>query len=294
MNTSLLISHAITSLHFGTGAGLSDIDQPTARELATGLPIGPGSSLKGCLRDQCADEETAKVVFGPKLKPEEHAGSLQVHDLRLLCLPIRSLKGVFALVTAPYVLTRLNRDLDLCGLSPVPIPPIASVSDCIVGTDTLLSLKVNQTETVVIQDFDLTATADSTGAITDLAARILAPGAEQRLCIVHDDVMSFFCSASLQVDARIALDDESKTVRRGGLWYEESLPPETIMVAPITVAPTRKVKKTDEEILETVRLLIAKPIQTGGNASIGRGLLKLRMIESPVSAAKAGGTNENP
>jgi CRISPR-associated protein Cmr4 len=292
MKTSLLISHAITSLHFGTGAGLSDIDQPTARELASGLPIAPGSSLKGCLRDRCADEQTATEVFGPREKPEEHAGSLQVHDLRLLCLPIRSLKGVFAWVTAPYALERLNRDLDLCGLPAVPIPSLPDVAQCIVGADSALPLEPRGAD-IVLQDFDLTATPDTTGTIAALVSTlaVVAPAAGRRLCVVHDDVLTFFCSASLQVDARIALGEQSKTVKKGGLWYEESLPPETIMVAPITAAPPKKVSKTDDEIMSTVTSLIARPIQAGGNASTGRGLLRLRL--AGTASESTGGSHAN-
>lgn len=280
MKTSLRISHAITSLHFGIGEGLSDIDLPTAREIATGLPIGPGSSLKGCLRDQCEDAKKAQAIFGPdQSRAEEHVGSLQLTDLRLLCLPVRSLRGVFGLVTAPYVLERFNRDLELCGLPVLSIPSIARPEQCLVGDDSVLSLQHGGAVAVVLQDLDISSRTDP-AFITDLSGRLagIVPQASRRLCIVHDDVMSFFCATSLQVDARIALDDDSKTVKAGALWYEESLPPETIMAAVATAAPSRKVAMTDDAIMTALDALIERPLQVGGDATTGRGLVHLRRI----------------
>ena len=43
----------------------------------------------------------------------KHAGALSLTDARILAFPVRSLKGVFAWVTCPAVLGRLNRDLKL-------------------------------------------------------------------------------------------------------------------------------------------------------------------------------------
>ena len=67
MTASLVFLHAYTPLHSGTGQGVESIDLPIARERATGLPVVPGSSIKGCLRDTIplTDEEKA-AVFGPE------------------------------------------------------------------------------------------------------------------------------------------------------------------------------------------------------------------------------------
>ena len=52
----LMFVHALTSLHAGTGQGVGVIDLPIARERATDLPLVPGSSLKGCLREKYRGE----------------------------------------------------------------------------------------------------------------------------------------------------------------------------------------------------------------------------------------------
>jgi CRISPR-associated protein Cmr4 len=53
MAARLMFVHALSSLHAGTGQGVGTIDLPIARERATDLPVIPGSSIKGCLREAC-------------------------------------------------------------------------------------------------------------------------------------------------------------------------------------------------------------------------------------------------
>ena len=47
MEAKLLLVETLSPLHAGTGQGIGVIDQPIAREKATGIPFVPGSSLKG-------------------------------------------------------------------------------------------------------------------------------------------------------------------------------------------------------------------------------------------------------
>ena len=50
MNTRLLVVHALSPLHAGTGQSFGAIDLAIARDRATDHPYLPGSSLKGSLR----------------------------------------------------------------------------------------------------------------------------------------------------------------------------------------------------------------------------------------------------
>ena len=59
MAQRLLFIHALTPLHPGSGQGVGAIDLPIHRERATNLPVLPGSSIKGCLRDAMAAELAA-------------------------------------------------------------------------------------------------------------------------------------------------------------------------------------------------------------------------------------------
>lgn len=126
METRLYHLYTLTALHVGIGQGSGVIDLPIAREKSTGLPVVPGSAVKGVLREELRPDalplETWLALFGPETTAGQdlHAGALAVGDARLLCLPVRSLRGTFAYATCPLVLRRYARDL---GTDHPPIPP---------------------------------------------------------------------------------------------------------------------------------------------------------------------------
>src|SRR5690606_23555315 len=57
-----------------------------------------------------------------------------------------------------------------------------------------------------------------------IATAVSIPELAQRVCVVSDDVLTFFVETATEVTARIRLDGERLTVEKGGLWYEEALP----------------------------------------------------------------------
>jgi len=286
MNARLFFVHALSPLHAGTGQGVGAIDLPIAREKATGLPFVPGSSVKGVLRDSCTDPDNRKKVFGPDTdRAEEHAGSAQISDARLLLLPIRSLAGTFAWVTSPYVLRRFLRDAQdaqAAGL-PTSVPSLASESQCRVTQDACqISIASGNTFQVYVEDLDLSAVADpavNTWA-TWLGSKVLPNDPQwqqmllQRLCVVHDDVLSFLLETATEITARIKLREDAKTVQKGGLWYEEALPTETVLYGLAVATP---VKATVQEVFAVLQSLMGQTVQVGGKATVGRGLCRFQM-----------------
>lgn len=294
MATALLFTHALSPLHPGVGQGSDVIDLPVARERATGLPYLPGSSLKGALRGLGEENDMTFAVFGPPTSSthEQHSGALVVGDQRLLLLPIRSLAGTFAYVTSPYVLRRFARDAADAGLKDVPasVPVPAGRNQCLVGETSVLRLK----ERVYLEDLDLHAeTAPAAdGWAAWLAAHIFAdtPAYQQQLierfCIVHDDVFSFLLETATEVTARIRVDEQSHTVAKGALWYEEALPAETVLAGPVITHKSRRkgVSLDSAGVLAVVRELITRPMQLGGKATVGRGVCRVQL---------AGGHHDN-
>lgn len=290
MEAKLAFLHALSPLHAGTGQGVGVIDLPIAREKATNLPYVPGSSLKGVLRDECRAEypnsDLCRKVFGPDTNNAElHAGSIQVTDLRLLLLPVRSLSGTFAWVTSPFILRRFKRDAANVKDADVPstIPAADEDTACLVSAESCaLSFTLNKNKQIVLEDLDLKPTPS---ADVDRWAKWLGkqlfPNDDTwqgtlkgRLCIVSDNVLGFLLQTATEITARIRLDDAKKTVAKGALWYEESLPAETILAGMI-VATT--VESHPDEVFQTVQILAGKPLQVGGNATVGRGLCKVRV-----------------
>jgi len=296
MKTALLFVHALSPLHAGTGQGVGAIDLPTAREKATGLPYLPGSSLKGALRDLCDNDADRHAIFGPETEQaDDRAGAAQFGDARLLLLPVRSLGGTFAWVTSPYVLDRFARDASDAGAPEVPsVIPEPQQTGCMVAEGSVLGVARNGGRRVYLEDLDLDLPENADATWATWLGKRLFPAHErwrtlltQRFCVVHDEIMSFLLETALEVVARIRLEDESKTVKRGGLWYEESLPTETVLQGLLLTGPELRSRsrgegalKSAEQVLQTLAGLAAhRPLQLGGKATVGRGLCRIALVE---------------
>jgi CRISPR-associated protein Cmr4 len=279
--TRLLFIHALSPIHCGTGQALGAVDLPVARERATGTPLIPGSSLKGALRAKAREAhlENLTGVFGPETNnASDHAGALVLGDANMLLLPVRSVAGTFAYATSPLLLRRLARDLQEAGLGGLSIPNVAKEDACVVAKDSALRVQ----DKVLLEDFDFKPSQETADQLATTLGGLLFPGEKEaeartlfarRICVVHDDVMSYLAEHATQVDARIALDPDTKTVKDGALWYEESLPTETVLVA--ICAGLRHGKVTPAEAVEALAGLCAGSLQLGGKATVGRGRCRL-------------------
>lgn len=286
MKTQAYMLHALSALHAGVGSAAGAIDLPIARMKATGMPFVPGSSIKGVLRDaRCneagMDQEKVLAVFGPKKDPSEHAGALVVGDARLLALPVRSFRGTFAWVTSPLLLTLANRDLEL----KLRVP---SFNDrhATFGTDCICLHRHNGTARLYVEDLDLPATEDS--ALDEWAhrlAQLASPGNDiftGRFVAVDDDTMTFLWETATQVETRVRLN-ENRTVAKGALWQEESLPAETLLIGLLAADRSRRDRNTlkgwgsPQEVLDfALPATDPQPVlQFGGKASIGRGRCRM-------------------
>lgn len=287
MITRLTFVHALSPLHAGVGQGAGVIDLPVAREKATGLPFLPGSSLKGTLRSLCEGND-CDSIFG--LKPadadtnESYASSVQFSDQRLLMLPVRSLSGTFAWVTSPYVLRRLTRDiLDMQSEKPADIPEIAEENCYVCNGEIRSDIVIPSTQKVYLEDLDLAAQSDDKISkwAEWIGRQVFADHKDwqaifmKRMCLVHDNIFSFLLDTATEITARIKLQEQSKTVESGGLWYEEALPTETILSGLTVIAPTIAAGKSDQEIYNRLLQLMGKTVQFGGKATVGRGLCRV-------------------
>lgn len=282
---------AITPLHIGVGLGEGEIDLPIAREKSTGLPMAPGSAVKGVLRDAMAPAESDPReadwepvwinLFGPKYSETvNQQGMLSFDDARLLAMPVRSLKGNCAWVTCPFVLGRYME-----ALSGTTLGLPASQVDQIVATNVLLHQNV-----AILEEFDLTANGDVLQCrlrdewATHLADVFLplreagsaAYGAgenfrdrfRERVAIVSDEVFAFFADFATDSRARIRLS-ENRVVEPRALWYEENLPAGSLLFGEWGAQRVRKVKDLDP--VRACEYVQSQVLQLGGKATVGRG-----------------------
>jgi CRISPR-associated protein Cmr4 len=259
---------AETFIHPGSGQNVGAIDLPVAREAATSYPFVAGSSLKGALRD-CAEQKKkhdgldidVEHVFGE----QDNAGSVLVSDARLLLLPVRSLLSAYKWVTCPHLLERLGRDLKRSGGE-------FGAGSLSLEKKTALSSEGSGRLFLEERSFEIVGKPED-DLVEVLKQLIPNEHAKERLAgqlvILHDDDFAWFARYGLAVQARNVLT-ENKTSKN--LWYEETLPPDTLMYA---VLAERNGKSG---VLDKVKE-IGDYLQVGGNETVGQGWFSLRWPE---------------
>ena len=282
-STALLGLLAETSIHAGAGQNAGVIDLPIQRESHTHWPVVFGSAVKGALRAR-ADELDAPwstAVFGPDTNnASDHAGALLVSDARLLLLPVRSLTSHFKWVTCPALLKRFAADAKRLGLVTFAIDQIPKLPD----DNTALLPAPGKTNTLYLEEFRFAAdTADFTAIMSALARLMGRDDAVQvlqtQLALVHDDRFSHLAQFATPVNAHVCIENKTKTVKPGALWYEESLPPDTLLYVALQAqaARAKDSNKTAAEVLAHLAdELFQRPyLQLGGNETVGMGWCKV-------------------
>lgn len=315
MHAQAIYLHAITPLHPGTGQGNHVVDLPVVREVATGWPFVPGSTVKGVYAAHCGANKTRRgrnennlgAAFGHQLAQDDekksasdngeqstaketalgieetapdNAGSLMFTDLRILALPVRSLWGTFAWITCPSVLTRWQADLGLAGQQNSQLKVPSLTVDQICAGQALLAGKQ-----VVLEDLELTQTAAAADWAQAIAKAVLTDEEQnhfkERFAVVSDDVFNFLCQTALEIRTRIAINPKTGIVENGHLWTEESLPSETLLHGLVCCeAVYGSTTSKPEGLLKQ----FCKPdhevvLQIGGKASTGKGLARVRGLK---------------
>lgn len=308
-----------TPLHAGSGSELGTVDLPIQRERHTGFPKIESSSLKGSIREVFEDlpeikintqtvnsnklKEAISLAFGPE-EGEAHSGALGFTDARLLLFPVKSMKGIFAWITCPQVLERFKSEMELANISDFPSLPSANT------TPHNCSLIISNNKIVLEEyTFQVTKDNDANGNCSKFAewiADIIFPVAQQDsdpykywrdkmkqdIVVLPDDDFRDFVNLSTEVVARTKIENETGTVQTGGLFYEEYLPQESILYSLALATPIFKKddnaksifkkngnKAEEDLVLEFFKAGLPKIIQIGGNATIGKGIVRTKILE---------------
>lgn len=291
--SALLFLSAETSVHAGSGQSVAGIDLPIQREVHTQWPCIYGSAVKGAMRSRAERTGVSGAdiadLFGPTHqasageRDNSHAGALQVGDARLLLLPVRSLNTCFKWVTCPAVLRRLARDAQRMGVALQVSAELAPQEQ--------EAWVAQGTESVFLEEFRLSAQAKPEVAAWAQAlaqcTNLTQAELQDRLLIVHDDVFSFLARHATAVNAHIAIDAATKTVRQGALWYEETLPPESVLYVPVNATASRRKdgQRTAAQVLDGLMDLFANGqqwLQLGGNETTGMGWCNVKAVRGGV------------
>lgn len=300
-NTRLYWLHCLSPTHAGIGRGVGYIDLPIDRDGVTGWPILRGSGFKGVWADHyraTADarrnDPTLRAAFGIAGDDNNsNAGALIPTDSKLVCLPVRSFRGTFAWATSPLCLQMLRRTLRLAkgelGASATgDLPPAPASLDEGKAHHTTTSVLV-EGNGIYLEDLDFAAQrCDTATAWSTLIAENVFAGDpawqdqfKKRFVVLPDSAFDFLCETGTEVHTRVRIDDDLKTVAKGALWTEESLPAETILMGLIQC--DRVFGRNGEDITPQGLLdrfaKAALTLQIGGKATVGRGQVRCVFTE---------------
>lgn len=289
MKHILLTLHAQTSVHAGMGSVDSVIDVPVQREAHTGYPCIFGSAVKGALRCKAEEQHSpyTDVLFGAGSGADNsndgNAGALLVSDARLLLLPVRTMTGNFRYVTSPQLLHRFCLDAARFGLTlNMKIPTLGEGQVQMYDEDKALYL----------EEYRLTrAGSIDEGIIAALAKTMNDPESvdilKKQLAIISNDDFAYLARYTLPVTPHIAINSAGKTAKEGALWYEETLPAETLLYIGIAAADSRgKTQEKAADILEHFTALFRERpwLQIGGNETVGMGWCRTQFIRAEAQS----------
>ena len=264
-NPILLGLIAETPIHYGAETGGGAIDLPVAREAATRYPVIAGSAFKGSLKDMLGGENE---YTGDASK----AGQLIFSDIRLLMLPVRSLSSSYAWVTCPLLLERFKRDAERAGgagKATMPTFAVPTVADeHYVCADSALPELIQLEERQFRKAANDGDDPQLANLVTALQTVIVHPSAKNRvaaqLVVLSNNDFTWFAEFALPVNAHNKLNADNKASEN--LWYEETLPPDTVMYSLILPRPT-----LDETIQKTAMTEIRRVLTKTKYLQIGAG-----------------------
>lgn len=296
-NAKVMFIYTESSLHCGSGTSLGVVDLPIQREKHTDYPVCQASGVKGVVREWfennkngSGDREKIKYTFGPDFNrgdSDAFAGAATFTDARLLLFPVRSLNGVFAYTTSRFALSRLKRDLQVAGITVTWTAPNEE-GDKIVGAKDC-KIKDNNNK-VVLEEYTFDFHHDdSVKTIAEwIASNAIPKGNEYDfwrnkvktdLLILPENAFRDFVKISTEVQARIRINNDTKTVDEKALFYEEALPSDSLLYSLVMAHDAANATFKAEDIMNLLSEIDGNRLQFGGDATIGKGIVNVKFLE---------------
>lgn len=261
-------------------------------------------------------EYALELVFGPE-EGDLHAGALGFIDARLLLFPVRSARGVFAWITCPAVLHRFVEELKLSGVKDLPsVPEAGTVPEqsrvLVPRYSPSGSSKEEEAkkDAVVLEEYTFAVKKDKEAE--DLASWLVKKiffeentGEKMNywqywqekmktgLVVLEDDDFQDLVHLATEIITRIKIDPETGTVKPGALFNEEYLPQDSILYSLALASPLflskeqdkgifAGVEKEEKAVLDFWQAGMPGVLQLGGNATIGKGLVQIKVMEEGI------------
>ncbi len=317
----LVLLRAVTPVHAGVGRTYGEaVDLPVQRD-EFGVPVMWGSSLKGAIRAHkelnAVNKVVVKAVFGPDERAEgvEGASSMSILDARLVAMPVRSLKGLYAYITSHHLLQYYKTYLEILRSCASKVSD--EVNRMADGVDKLIerAKDVKRGSAIAISDrcivtvdggrkvvlnervFDVVDGADLREHARSCLGKALREDEVERLVIVSDEVLHDLIRTGMQVITRVALDYSTKTVKTGALWSEEYVPTGTVFVTVVLYSRPRMLRTCEKGVQDERKRSVCEELKKyfgdgdvnkvweivspgkfmilGGHETIGKGIVQV-------------------
>jgi CRISPR-associated protein Cmr4 len=299
---AVLFLTAETPVHAGSGNVEAALDLPIQRSAQTSWPIITDSTLRGAFRRQAewladlpdseVNRELVAKWFGTEPPEDPKAGALSSLDAEILLFPVAAARGVNAWVTCKEALEYFVRKLALfdrrlseqarqklrelqeqLGDTRAPGPREALVPEASALTWNQANAVVLETDAYTVGDIRVTGLArwfaDNAWPHKGYWAERLA----QRFVILHEHAFRHYTLRKTDVRTRVKLE---AGVVQTGPWTEENLPVDTVLYT--VLAEPEGNGSLLKEFLDAIKIQDEPALQLGGDQSLGRGFVKLRLL----------------
>ena len=316
----MIFYRAEQPLHPGSGDSRGAIDNAVQEEVHTGWPM---TTVKGAWRSRFRQHLVDKNEAGDLVVADKHQdttsifgrdvtsdddgsnggdGDLVFPDARVFAFPVRSAKGVFALVTCREAVDDMVRAASLFSGIPSPYasglelsyePSVESVH-FMQGSSAFTVSVGNNTSRAFLEDLKLKPVKPADGSAEAERVIKLMVWLEdygvldsswlERLALVSGTAFSYFTRNCRMVQQRNRLNSQNKRVENGALWIEEHLPPETVLYSPVMTKPSGVPNTAAYALFK--ELFGTNPIlmNLGGDTSTGKGWCRARLVDGLVQA----------
>lgn len=273
---------AVTPIHAGSGQDLGIVDMPIQRERHTNIPKIESSSFKGALKEKLRKNKSKNIdlLFGPE-EGDKYAGALGFTDVRLLFFPVRSLNGIFKLVTCPYVLERLKEDLEI-QFDDKKDELLKALDKVISESENLYSGECygydEKEEKMYIEEYSFTQEEKNMKRDLDKILDVcLESKYKDKVKIISNDDFIDFVTMYTEIITRNRIKPETGTASDTALFTEEYLPAESILYTLVLASDSYKEGNKDKAS-DILKMFFEEEIdvfQVGGNVTIGKGIVKV-------------------
>ena len=295
-NINMILLKVITPVHAGMGRTLGLIDMPIQKEKHTGIPKIEGSTIKGSMREiyrlkngeEEKDKRAVDKLFGPE-DGKESAGIIGFSDAKLLFYPVITLDGIFAYVTCPYLLNRYFEDKALISNTEFS----NKFKDLWEGKCVILNKKYeeNKNSQIVLDEYFFEEPPESSKAYKDLKLEEFNLSSEKYVVVISDNDFIEIISLCREIITRNRINPRTGVVDKdtGSLFTEEYLPTESILY---TLALQNGIKDSGNLYDTYIKDNLPKYAQIGGNATLGKGIVKIVNLKASDKGGEANESNK--